>query len=76
MDLDLVEINPTAKPPVYKIMDLKVHLIDNEGGSLGTVSLSNALIAAKEVKSDLVEINPTAKPPVYKIMDLQNTVIR
>ena len=41
---------------------------DNE--NLGTLSLTDALKKADEMKLDLIEISPKAKPPVAKITDL------
>jgi translation initiation factor IF-3 len=40
---------------------------DNE--NLGTLSLTDALKKADEMKLDLIEISPKAKPPVAKITD-------
>lgn len=47
----------------------EVHLIDEEGVSLGTVPIIEAKSIARERSLDLVEISPNAKPPVAKILD-------
>lgn len=47
--------------------ELRVVGPDNE--NLGTLSLSDALKKADEMKLDLIEISPKAKPPVAKITD-------
>lgn len=47
----------------------EVRVIDDEGGQLGVLSLSEALAAAEERGLDLVEVSPTAVPPVCRIMD-------
>ena len=47
----------------------EVHLIDEEGQSLGTVNTFEAKKLAEERSLDLVEISPHAKPPVVKILD-------
>lgn len=47
--------------------ELRVVGPDNE--NLGTLSLSDALKKAEEMKLDLIEISPKAKPPVAKITD-------
>ncbi len=43
-------------------------IVDDEG-SLGVLSLADALKAAKERELDLIEISPKAVPPVAKITD-------
>jgi len=47
----------------------EVHLIDEEGKSLGTLPTAEARTLAAERGLDLVEISPHAKPPVTKILD-------
>jgi len=47
----------------------EVRVVDEEGGQLGILSLSDALAAAGERGLDLVEVSPTAAPPVCRIMD-------
>jgi len=47
--------------------ELRVVGPDNE--NLGSLSLTDALKKADEMKLDLIEISPKAKPPVAKIMD-------
>jgi len=47
--------------------ELRVVGPDNE--NLGTLSLTEALKKADEMKLDLIEISPKAKPPVAKITD-------
>ncbi len=47
----------------------EVRVIDEEGGQLGVMSLSDALVAAEGRGLDLVEVSPTAAPPVCRIMD-------
>ena len=47
--------------------ELRVVGPDNE--NLGTLSLTDALKKADEMKLDLIEISPKAKPPVAKITD-------
>ena len=44
-------------------------MIDEDGTSVGVVSLFSALAKAKEANLDLVEISPNTNPPVAKIMD-------
>lgn len=47
----------------------EVRLVDPEGKMLGVVSLSQAIIRAKDMGLDLVEIDPNSVPPVCKILD-------
>lgn len=47
----------------------RVRVIDKDGGQLGVLPLSEALMRAEDVGLDLVEIAPTADPPVCKIID-------
>ena len=47
----------------------EVRVVDDEGGQLGVLSLSDALAAAEARGLDLVEVSPTAVPPVCRIMD-------
>ncbi|NVM24599.1 MAG: translation initiation factor IF-3 [Desulfobacterales bacterium] len=46
-----------------------VRLISADGGQIGIVSISEALVAARENDLDLVEVAPNADPPVCRIMD-------
>ena len=43
--------------------------MDEEGGQLGVLFLSEALDRAQQMGLDLVEIAPNAEPPVCKIID-------
>ena len=56
------KINKAIRAP-----ELRVVGPDNE--NLGTLSLTDALKLADEMKLDLIEISPKAKPPVAKITD-------
>jgi len=47
----------------------RVRVIDKDGGQLGVLTLSEALIRAEEVGLDLVEISASSDPPVCKIID-------
>ena len=47
----------------------EVRVVHDERGSLGIMSIKDALALAKEEGSDLVEIVPTAEPPVCKIIN-------
>ena len=47
----------------------EVRVVHDEKGSLGIMSIKEALALAKEEGSDLVEIVPTAEPPVCKIIN-------
>ena len=47
----------------------EVRVVHDEKGSLGIMSIKDALALAKEEGSDLVEIVPTAEPPVCKIIN-------
>ncbi|MEI0477508.1 translation initiation factor IF-3 [Brachyspira pulli] len=47
----------------------EVRVVHDERGSLGVMSIKDALALAKEEGSDLVEIVPTAEPPVCKIIN-------
>jgi len=47
----------------------KVRVIDKDGGQVGVISLSEALMRAEQAGLDLVEISPNAEPPVCKIID-------
>jgi len=46
-----------------------VRLIDEDGGHMGVVPLSEALSVAQRADLDLVEVSPNAEPPVCKVMD-------
>ena len=47
----------------------EVRVVHDDRGSLGVMSIKDALALAKEEGSDLVEIVPTAEPPVCKIIN-------
>lgn len=47
----------------------QVRLIDADGTHVGVVSLSEALVIARERELDLVEVSPSADPPVTRVMD-------
>lgn len=47
----------------------ELRVVSDEGGTLGVLSLADALAAAKAANADLIEISPSATPPVAKIMD-------
>jgi translation initiation factor IF-3 len=47
----------------------QVRLTDQDGNSVGVVSIKEAMIMANEAGLDLVEIAPQAIPPVCKITD-------
>jgi len=51
-----------------------VRLIDPEKGSLGILSIQEAIRKAKESGLDLVEVAPNGNPPVCKIMDYSKYV--
>ncbi|HAA91309.1 MAG: translation initiation factor IF-3 [Rhodospirillaceae bacterium] len=48
----------------------EVRLIDEEGGQVGVVGISDALSRADAAGLDLVEVAPNVSPPVCKILDL------
>jgi len=50
-----------------KVSELRV--ITEDGDNLGVLSLSQALIEAKNRGLDLIEVSPNATPPIGKIMD-------
>ncbi|MCD5381441.1 MAG: translation initiation factor IF-3 [Candidatus Pacebacteria bacterium] len=47
----------------------ELRVVGPDGENIGTLSLSDALKKADEMKLDLIEISPKAKPPVAKITD-------
>jgi translation initiation factor IF-3 len=47
----------------------EVRVIDDQGNSLGVMSVPDAVKKAEEKGADLVEVSPNAKPPVCKILD-------
>ncbi len=47
----------------------ELRVVDDKEGSLGVLTLSEALAKAQEKGLDLIEISPNATPPVAKIMD-------
>ncbi len=58
---------PHRNSPV--IRSLTVRLIDEDGQSLGIVSVKEAQLLAQQRGLDLVEVSPDANPPVCKIAD-------
>jgi translation initiation factor IF-3 len=44
-------------------------VIDKDGGQVGVLPLTEALMRAEQAGLDLVEIAPSAEPPVCKIID-------
>jgi len=46
-----------------------VFVIDENGESIGEMSISQALTMAEQAGMDVVEVNPKIQPPVVKIMD-------
>lgn len=46
-----------------------VLVIDSDGTTLGQMSITDALKAARERNLDLVEVQPNAQPPVCRILD-------
>jgi translation initiation factor IF-3 len=53
----------------HAIRASELRVIGPEGENIGTLSLTDALKKAEEMKLDLIEISPKAKPPVAKITD-------
>lgn len=53
----------------HQIRAPKVRVIDQDGGNLGVIDLSEALAKAEAVGLDLIEISPNAEPPIAKIAD-------
>jgi len=47
----------------------EVRVVDDEGGQLGILSITDAMAAAEQRGLDLVEVAPDAQPPVCRIMD-------
>ena len=47
----------------------EVRVVDDEGGQLGILSITDAMAAAEQRGLDLVEVAPEAQPPVCRIMD-------
>lgn len=58
---------PNRNSPI--IRSLTVRLIDENGQSLGIVSVKEAQLLAQQRGLDLVEVSPDANPPVCKIAD-------
>jgi translation initiation factor IF-3 len=52
-----------------EIRAARVRVIDKDGGQLGILNLSEALMRAEDAGLDLIEISPSAEPPVCKIID-------
>lgn len=52
-----------------QIRATELRVIDDEGVSLGVMSLADALAMAEERGVDLIEITPNAVPPVAKLME-------
>lgn len=60
----------TLKERINKqIRATELRVINEEGESIGVMSLSEALAMAEAQGTDLIEINPNAKPPIAKIME-------
>lgn len=49
----------------------EVQVVDEEGGTLGTMEIAKALATARERGYDLVEVNPRAQPPVCRLLDFK-----
>lgn len=47
----------------------EIRVIDEQGNSLGVMTVNDAIKKAEEKGTDLVEISPSAKPPVCKLLD-------
>ncbi|MCB0156044.1 MAG: translation initiation factor IF-3 [Anaerolineae bacterium] len=47
----------------------EVRLIDVDGGQLGVMKTSQAILIAQDRETDLVEVAPQADPPVCRLMD-------
>ncbi|MFH0927990.1 MAG: translation initiation factor IF-3, partial [bacterium] len=52
-----------------RIRSAEVLLIDENGQSLGVLSVTRANEIAAERELDLVEVSPLANPPVAKLLD-------
>ena len=52
-----------------EIRAARVRVIDKDGGQLGVLLLSEALMRAEQAGLDLVEISASSDPPVCKIID-------
>ena len=52
-----------------QIRAAQLRVVDDKEGSLGVLSLAEALERAQAKGLDLIEISPNAEPPVAKIMD-------
>jgi len=53
----------------HQIKAGELRVITEDGQNLGVLTLSQALVEAKNRNSDLIEVSPNAVPPVCKIMD-------
>ncbi len=51
------------------IRTAEVQVIGHDGAQLGTMSIQDALLKAKDADLDLVEVGPNVAPPICKIMD-------
>ncbi|MFN0057358.1 MAG: translation initiation factor IF-3 [Planctomycetota bacterium] len=62
-----------VEPVKHKILTRpsieKIRVIDDEGGLLGILEVTQALEMAKERELDLVELDPHSKPPTCKLMN-------
>jgi translation initiation factor IF-3 len=59
-----------SEPRVNKqITSQTVRVVDEEGGQLGIMSITDALEKAESLELDLIEISPEANPPVVKVID-------
>ena len=59
---DSIRVNDQITAP-------RIRLIDGEGGQVGVITVSDALIRAQSDGLDLVEVSPKADPPVCRLMD-------
>ena len=53
----------------HKIRAPQIRLLDAAGNMVGVVSISEAMVKAREAGLDLVEISANAEPPVCRLMD-------
>ena len=59
-----------SEPRVNRqITSQTVRVVDEEGGQLGIMSITDALEKAESLELDLIEISPEANPPVVKVID-------
>ncbi len=65
----ILEVNPIKDFLINEQITVKELRVNYDGGTLGVVSLEEALQKAEEMNLDLVLISPVAIPPVAKIMN-------